>query len=332
MKNILKTVGVLFTTALILSGAGLFSKEVSAKDQSYYRIKQTDQTETTVTIDWNDYIEESSSDSPVSDQELIVYENYDEKDTPLLTIPIEDSSKRSYTIKDLAPGSRYFVDYKAKPTLSSGYGSELSTNIEVYTLPGKVQGVKQTKWWYWALNCDVEWDEQTGVDGYEYVVKDHKKKEIDKNDNLSSYNNTVSFKVDNNSVYNIKVRAYTELNGKKYFGEWSDTAYCFTQPMINKVSFQKGKMTVKWNKVNGSDHYTVYVSTSETEGYKKVKKVKASETSLVLTKVNGKAVSSKNTYYFYIVGSKKVKGKEYTSGKHYTQQIKYGNITTNWTF
>lgn len=91
-------------------------------------------------------------------------------------------------------------------------------------------------------------------------------------------------------------------------------------------------MTIKWNKVKGCDEYEIYSSTKEKEGYKKLKKVKSSQTSLEIGKNNDKAVSSKNTYYFYIVGIKNVKGKKYTSGKHYTQEVKKGYVTNKWTF
>lgn len=331
MKIKLKAISFLFAMALVLTCILPFSIKALAKDQTYESLKQTDQTKNSVTIEWSSYLEKLYSGYTISNQELKVYEGYKEEDsTPVLTIPLENT-ERSYNIEGLKPGMRYSVEYRADYTTDSGYNSDLSTTSSVYTLPGKVKGVEQAKWWYWALGCDVEWEEQTGADGYEYVVKNYKKKEIAKN-SAHYTSNRCSFKVKNNMVYTIKARAYTELNGKKYFGDWSDAAYCFTQPMVNKASYSKGKMTVKWNKVNGCDDYTIYVSTKETKGYKKVKTVKASQTSLSLSKVDGKQVSSKNKYYFYIVGTKKVNGKKYTSGKHYTQEVKGGAVNTKWTF
>lgn len=332
MKTKLKTISFLFVLALVLTCVMPFTTKAFAHDQSYESLKQTEQTKTSITIEWASYLEKSWADYSISNQELSVYEGYKNDDsTPILTVPMEDG-ETSYTIEELKPGMRYTVEYKADYTTASGYGSNLSVRSSVYTLPGKVKGVKQDKWWYWAENCDVVWEEQSGVDGYEYVVKNYKKKTIAKNPERYRAN-SCSFKIKNNTVYTIKVRAYTELNGKKHFGDWSETAYCFTQPMVAKASYnKKGKMTIKWNKVNGCDDYTVYVSTKEKKGYKKVKTVKASQTSLTLSKVDGKQVSSKNTYYFYIVGTKNVKGKKYTSGKHYTQQVRKGYVETKWTF
>lgn len=331
MKKSTKIVSVVFTLVLIAICILPFSAEVFAKNQEIYKIKQTDQTQTSISVDWTAYLEERGTHI-VSNQVIEIYEGrvYGDNNSPIQTVPVENDV-RTYVFEGLKAGTEYTVKYKAVGDLGEGYNFDISDNAFVYTLPGKVKGIQQDKWWYWNLACDVKWDKQEGVDGYEYIVKDYKKKTIEKSpeDHLL---NSCGFFIKNNIVYNVKARAYTELNGKKYFGDWSNTAYCFSQPMVNGVSYGKGKMTVKWNKVNGCDDYTIYVSTKEKKGYKKVKTVKASKTSVTIGKVDGKAVSSKKTYYFYIVGTKKVKGKKYTSGRHYTQEVKNGRVNIKWTF
>lgn len=329
MKKFLKSVSILLVLGLFISLAMPVQTKVKAKDQSNERIKQTDQTETGFTADWTELTQSSWFDGyTIKGQTLLLFEGYSTKEgEEILNIPL-GAEERSYTFEDLKPGTMYSVKYLVDYTYGT---SERQSNTfyssTFYTLPGKVTGVNQERWWYWAKNCDVIWDKQTGVDGYEYEVKNHKKKKVAKHDPKYNSGNRASFKIENHIVYTMKVRAYTELNGKKYKGEWSDTAYCFTQPMVNKVSYdKKGGMTLKWNKVNGTDEYSVYVSTKRDKGFKKVKTVKSKVTSMRLDKIGGKKISAKNTYYLYIVGTKKVKGKKYTSGKNYLHTIKNGYV------
>ena len=136
-------------------------------------------------------------------------------------------------------------------------------------------------------------------------------------------------------MYTVKVRAYLDINGQKTYGEWSDTAYLFTQPMVVKNGVKingKGQMTVKWDKINGVDGYEVYVSTKETKGYKKVAKVSSKKGSVTVKKFKKKSFSKKKTYYVYIVAKKKVGGDVYTSGRHYATMYKKGYSTLRWSF
>jgi hypothetical protein len=115
----------------------------------------------------------------------------------------------------------------------------------------------------------------------------------------------------------MQVRAYTTLNGQTYYGDWSDAAYFFTQPRITKAKVSGNKLTVKWKKVGGATGYDIYVSTKPTTGYKKVKSVSAKASSVTLTKLKGKKISSKKKYYVYIATKKKTSTGTYTSGKLY---------------
>lgn len=324
MKKIRGFAVALIFTFVVSCLTPMETEKVLAKNQSYYDMKQVDQTETSVTIDWTEHFEERYADRKIEKLELLLTEGsfYDKNEVQ--TFPVEPDA-RSFTFEELKAGIQYEVELKIDYSFDSGYASSTSTKMEIYTLPGKITGLNQEKWWYWLKQCDVTWDKQPGADGYEYEVRNHKKKKIAENDDEYKSGNRASFKIENNIVYTIKARAYTELNGKKYTGKWSDPAYCFTQPMVNKVSYdKKGGITIKWNKVNGCDEYSVYVSKKKDKGFKKVKTVKAKVTSMRLDKIAGKKVSAKDTYYLYIVGTKKVKGKKYTSGKNYLHTIKNG--------
>lgn len=238
----------------------------------------------------------------------------------------------TYTFTNLTPGTKYYVSVYC--SYLTTYGTENSTTIgyptEVVTFPDKVTGVKQTKWWYYLKSVDFEWDHQTAAK-YEYVVSNNKGKKVYSNTTSSyTHKGSCSKDIQNNMLYTVKVRACVTCNGQVYYGDWSDEAYLFTQPMVSKASVSGGNLKVSWGKINGITGYDVYVSTKEKSGYKKVKSVKKTKSSVTVSKLKGKKFNKKKKYFVYIVAKKKVGNTTYTSGRHYTYEVK--NKKLNWTF
>ena len=118
-------------------------------------------------------------------------------------------------------------------------------------------------------------------------------------------------------VYNIRVRAYADIAGQRLYGDWSDLCYCFTQPRLKSLKVSGNKLTVSWGKVAGATGYDVYVSTKPKTGYKKVKSVGKNVSSLSITKLKGKSISSKKKYFVYVETKKKVNGQVNKSGRLY---------------
>lgn len=238
-------------------------------------------------------------------------------------------TQTSYTFLNLAPGTEYYVYVWYKYSIGSKvYYDGWADSGYVYTTPAKVTGVNQINWYYWALSCNFGWNKQSDAK-YEYIVKDNKGKVV-AHDTIFSDN--ASFDVKNTIVYSAQVRAVIEINDTPYYGEWSDTAYLFTQPMVNekKTKLSNGSLKIVWGKVNGVTGYDVYVSNKEKTGYKKVKSLKSSKNSVTIKKFNKKKISKKKKYYVYIVGKKKVGSHVYTSGRLYTFEAK--KKVLNWTF
>lgn len=238
---------------------------------------------------------------------------------------------KDYTFAGLAVGTQYRVrvDYTYKGSSGKEYPSY--TTADIFTAPGKVTGLNQAKWWYYIESVDFAWDAQSACK-YEWVAYQGKKQVAT---NASESYNKGSFKVKNNKIYTVQVRAYETINGQVVYGDWSDTAYLFTQPMVSKKGVTidgSGRMKVKWGKISGVTGYEVYASTKEKTGYKRVAKVKASKGSATIKKLGKKKFNKKKTYYVYIVAKKKAGGVTYTSGRHYSMQYKKGSNTLRWSF
>ena len=237
------------------------------------------------------------------------------------------------TFDNLKGGTVYTVRIKG-----DGYNVESEYTFDDFsvcsetlvTTPIKPTGVMQKRWWVWAEKCDVTWNKQNGCK-FEILAKNSKGKTVAHiKDITTDYDD---FEVKNNNVYTVKVRAYTNdiWSDAKENSAWSDITYCFTQPLIKGVSYtKKGSMQLSFNKINGADKYIVYMSTKEKKGYKKIKTLKGNF--LTFSKLGKSKISKSKKYYVYVVAVKKVGGKTYTSGRHYTTTVQNRSLSVNWTF
>ena len=320
MKTSMKCLIAMFVMTMAFAVTGITAQAAT--------ITQTAATKNSLTIQW----EIPSSDTPTA-----YYVGISDKDS---TSALEQARGKaisaglntSYTFNNLTPGTNYYIWVHYSYVTKSGteYFTSVGSINNAVTLPEKVTGVKQTKWWYYLKSVDFEWDHQTAAK-YEYVVKNNKGKKVHSN-TTSSRKGSCSKSINNNMLYTVKVRAYVSYNNQNYYGDWSDGAYLFTQPMVNKnkSSLSSGKLKISWDKINGVTGYDVYVSTKEKTGYKKVKSVSKSKNSVTITKLKGKKINKNKKYFVYIVAKKKVGKTTYTSGKHYTYEMK--NKKLNWTF
>ena len=248
-----------------------------------------------------------------------------------ITIP---AGTTSYTFSNLNPGSEYYVraDYSYYYSASSSKPSTSYTSVSITSAPGKVTNVRQLKWWYYIESVNFGWDKQPACK-YEWAAYAGKKRTPVASSNYESSYNEASFKIKNNKIYAVKVRAYTTINGQKLYGDWSDEAYLFTQPMVKKLTIKNnGKMSVSWEKIDGIDKYEVYASTKEHKGYKRVAKVSSRKGSVTVKKLGKKKFSRKKTYYVYVVALKKVGGGYYNSGRNYSACYKKGSVSTRHSF
>ena len=171
---------------------------------------------------------------------------------------VVNANTKSYTIKNLSPDSEYYI------VVGYTYGSStLYTNFSsctVYTKMTAVKNVTQYKWWKYAKDVDVTWDEKPGYNvSYEVKFMNSKGKVIEQKIVRS---NRYSHSIKNDTIYTVQVRAKRDND----VSPWSVKTYLFTQPTIKTAKVNKGKMTISWNKIKGATSYTVYVSTKKNKG------------------------------------------------------------------
>ena len=159
--------------------------------------------------------------------------------------------------------------------------------------PAQVKSLLQKKS-YSTSAISITWKKVGGATGYEVyrgdsLYGDYKKiKTTTKN----SYKNS-KLKVGNKYYY--KIRAYKTVNGKNYYGDYSEPVLMktkVTKPTF-KLSASKKQVKIKWNKVNGTVGYEIYMSNSKKGKYTKINNAAANSVSFTKKKLK-----SGKRYYF----------------------------------
>lgn len=162
---------------------------------------------------------------------------------------------------------------------------------------GKVNQVRN-----YMLNC--YYIVQHAADGYEAQLFNRHKKKIYTCKQSAKYSNLYISGL-SDSLYYFRMRAYKKINGKKYYGAWSDKRAVILQPTCQARQSNKG-LQIRWNKIQGATGYDVYVSGSTSSGsFKKVLSVKKGKTNVVIKKYEGKKFKRGKTYYYYVLAKKK---------------------------
>ena len=320
MKNSLKkfmAVSALMIALMITAGMSA----VKTQAASLTNLKQTANTANSITVQWS---KTTSSYETIKNYTIEVREYYGSSDYRVAATNLPASTTQ-YTLTGLKAGTKYYVkvtaNYRYQSTYSSYDRTTYSTLYDAETVVSKVTGLKQIKWYYFIKQFDAGWDKQDAADGYEVQCLKSSGKKHKGNISISSDKATI-YKISNDMIYTVRVRAFQNVNGNKLYGAWSDPIYCFTQPRITALKVKGGKLTLKWKKVSGATGYKIFVSTNPKTGYKKVKKVSGKKNSVTIKKFKGKKFKNKKNYYVYVQTLKKVNGKMNTSGQLYYWETK----------
>jgi len=313
MKKLAMFAVVLFATAGVLAGAETVHAYVYMSD-----VTQTAAAKNSITVQWSAVEGVTGYNVYVKDSDYNV-ENYTFVGT---------TTNTSYTITGLKGGMKYYVKvYALEGTTESDY-DQLSDAI---TLPDKLTGLKQEKWWFFIKKLDVCWDKQSGADGVEVTLYDNKGKKVKTKTVTGSYSDSTEFDNMKDKVYTVKARSFKTYNGVKYYSEEASVK-CLNQARIKSIKVNGKKLTVKWGKIGGATGYNIYVSTQmdktskRPKNFKKVATVKAKKSSYTIKKVNKKKISKNKTYYVYIETVCNKGGTKNTSGGLYYWDSKTGGF------
>ncbi len=293
-----KTIRILITALMFLTGTLVITSGAQAADSRYYvsmeAPAQTQYGTDNAVISWKLSYISSSNTTETAGYNIYMGEDYGS------TKLFAKTPNTFYKITGLEDGKKYYV--KVEPYAADGsIGSGRSLTIE--TMPARVKNFRQERWWYFINMLEVAWDRIETADTVNISLYNSKGKKV-QSKILSPSSSSVSFSKMKDEVYTVKIQASRTINGNTWQTPVS-TIQCFNQARISSAKVSKKKLTVKWKKVGGATGYDIYVSTKQKSGYKKLKSVGKNTTKATFSKFKGKSFNPKKTYYIYIETKKK---------------------------
>lgn len=322
MKNVKLFLGILLIGAFVLlTGNTVFAKT---------KLEQATPTQTGVTVKWNVSAQGGGKNSETTngyELRCMKYADYMAAGgitkfnalTPVKLAP----EVTQYSLKNLAPGTKYMVKVTRLYKDKKGAAASEEEKLEVYTAPGKVANLKKGEWNNETLQNSFNWEKQDACT-YEWEVLNNAKAVFASGKTNGETSATVTG-LSATMCYMVHVRACVKdpVTHQDIKGEWSDGQYLFGQPIVAKVARGKSTIKVYWKKIQGVSSYKVYISTKQHKSYKSgtTKKIKASKKYATVKKYRGKKISKKKAYYVYVVATKKVGTKTWKSTTVYTWKV-----------
>ena len=205
--------------------------------------------------------------------------------------------------------------------LKSNPAVKFTDNITVKLLkPTKVTGLiaKNQK----TTKFDITWNLQSETaDKYEVYMYNSKTKKYEKLGE-SSGNAGEVYGLISGTTYKLKVRAVRTVNGKTYYGPYSDVLKTTTATDKTKITKTKGakkKLTVNWKKISKATGYQVQVATDK-KFTKNKKSVTISKNKTISTTI--KKLKGKKKYYIRVRTYRKVAGKKVYSSWSSVKNVK----------
>ncbi len=119
------------------------------------------------------------------------------------------------------------------------------------------------------------------------------------------------------NFYKYRVRSYVNCGASKVYSAWSPyKTIALPKKVSAKWKAKSRSLKVNWSKINNATGYTVYISTKENSGFKKVKTLKAKTRSVTIKKCGKKRLKKNVTYYVRIVPKAKI-GKKASAANSY---------------
>lgn len=246
---------------------------------------------------------------------------------PMSSLSVKTLSEVTYTGKAVKPavivkngdttlkeGTHYTVSYQnnVKPGKASvtvkgieknGYSGTKTVSFRI--LPGRVSGLGTSQS---ATSIKASWKAAAGASGYQIMLLSSKGKVLS---TVYSTKTGYTFsKLSSGTTYQVRVRAYVTIDGKKclsrLYAEKTDATRPGTPTL--KVTSGKNSASLAWNRQTGASGYIVYIKSADS--FKKLTVVKGGS-SLQYTKTG---LTKGKTYSFKIRAYKTVDGKTLYGG------------------
>lgn len=118
--------------------------------------------------------------------------------------------------------------------------------------------------------------------------------------------------IGNNRFYAVRVRGfYDQAGGYRSYGGWTDYLYFSTAVKPVKLSQKNGRISVKWQAVQGAESYTVSISKSASGGFQKAAKTEKASASV--TEYKGTKLKPGKTYYIKVAAKMTKDNEAYTA-------------------
>lgn len=223
-------------------------------------------------------------------------------------------TKTSVKINKLKAGSTYKIRIKAINSSSSVIHTFQPVNCSTLYEKAEIKSSYETSKGY-TFNMKLM-NPSDSITGYKVVYADYaSRKKITKYFN-TRYSFTLPMK--KNTFYKVNIYPYLTLNNKRFVSPEATTRYASLSPVLAKAGNTKDSMTVKWNKVAGANHYSIYIQYPGSKTYKKVK-----TTSALSYKLQGMKLGSE---YKIRVTANKVVGKTTWRSAYKTYRLRLAQV------
>ena len=270
----------------------------------------------------------STSFMNIGDKGSYYYGIYNKKTSDIYSVGVASdytfTSSNSNVIKINSDGSFNSVGEGTATIIIALKNNPSVKFTEIITVkllkPTKVTGLKAQN--NKTSKFDITWNLQNETaDKYEVYMYNTKKKDYERLGTSYSNGGQV-YGLLSGTTYKLKVRAVKTVNGKTYYGPYSDVLKTTTATDKTKITKTKGakkKLTVNWKKISKATGYQIQVATD--------KKFTKNKKSVTITKNKTisktiKKLKSKKKYYIRVRTYRKVAGKKVYSSWSSVKNIK----------
>lgn len=237
---------------------------------------------------------------------------------------VAKSATNSCVVPRLAAGTSYRFTVRACKQSPSGYVAAGSTSSykEMKTVPTPVSQLGITDMYTTLDSTYFGWTASSPTaDGYQFEMTNYKGKNIHTSYPTST---RLNINVKKGTFYKYRVRPFVLVGNQRVFGGWSAYKYLGVPKTVKIKAVGNRKIRYSFSKIKGAVSYTLSSSTSETGGFKKIKTFKNKKRVVTISKVKGKRIKKKKTYYFKLTAKGKFgKSKKTSSISYYTNYKLY---------